>query len=161
MKAIVKCIMMQKISRIGSYRDWDIIKNAIYLQVRLESSCSGVKFDDDKYTICADGGYLLAKRMNVVPDVIIGDFDTFSEEELPDNCEIIKHPEDKDDTDTMLAVKLALNRGYKNIVICGAIGGRLDHTFANIQTLRYIMKHGGYGELAGDGSFAMMQGPGR
>lgn len=125
-----------------------------------ESSCSGVKFDDDKYTICADGGYLLAKRMNVVPDVIIGDFDTFSEEELPDNCEIIKHPEDKDDTDTMLAVKLALNRGYKNIVICGAIGGRLDHTFANIQTLRYIMKHGGYGELAGDGSFAMMQGPG-
>ena len=51
--------------------------------------------------------------MNVVPDVIIGDFDTFSEEELPDNCEIIKHPEDKDDTDTMLAVKLALNRDIR------------------------------------------------
>ena len=38
MKAIVKCIMMQKISRIGSYRDRDIIKNAIYLQVRLNQA---------------------------------------------------------------------------------------------------------------------------
>lgn len=125
-----------------------------------ESSCSEVTFDNERYTICADGGYLLAKKMNIFPDVIIGDFDTYKEEQFPNNCEIIKHPEDKDDTDTMLAVKLALNRGFKNIIICGAIGGRLDHTFANIQVLRYIMKHGGYGELAGDGSFATMQGTG-
>lgn len=124
-----------------------------------DARCSGVTFDKTRYVICADGGYSLAKKMEIIPDVIIGDFDTYRKE-LPSDCEIIKHPEDKDDTDTMLAVKLALNRGFKNIVICGAIGGRLDHTFANIQILRYIMKHGGNGELAGDGSFARMQGPG-
>lgn len=124
-----------------------------------DARCSGVEFDRNRYVICADGGYSLAKRLGIMPDVIIGDFDTYREK-LPSDCEIIRHPPEKDDTDTMLAVKLALDRGYKNIVICGAIGGRLDHTFANIQTLRYIMKHGGNGELAGDGSFATMQGPG-
>ena len=54
------------------------------------------------------------------PDVIIGDFDTYKSR-LPENCEIIRHPEEKDDTDTMLAVKLALNRGFKHIVICGCL----------------------------------------
>lgn len=124
-----------------------------------DAKCSGVVFDKNRYVICADGGYDLAKKMGIAPDVIIGDFDTY-QKQLPSDCEVIKYPAEKDDTDTMLAVKLALERGYKNIVICGAIGGRLDHTFANIQTLRYIMKHGGNGELAGDGSFATMQGPG-
>ncbi len=124
-----------------------------------DAKCSGIVFEKNRYVICADGGYVLAKKMNIEPDVIIGDFDTYKSV-LPENCEVIKYSEEKDDTDTMLAVKLALDRGYKNIVICGAIGGRLDHTFANIQTLRYIMKHGGNGELAGDGSFATMQGPG-
>lgn len=124
-----------------------------------EAECSGVIFDKNRYVICADGGYSLAKKMDIKPDVIIGDFDTYKDS-LPSDCEVIKYNEEKDDTDTMLAVKLALERGYRNIVICGGIGGRLDHTFANIQTLRYILKHGGNGELAGDGSFAVMQGPG-
>ena len=124
-----------------------------------EAKCSGVEFDSSRYVICADGGYILAKKMGIEPDVIIGDFDTYKSR-LPENCKIIRHPEEKDDTDTMLAVKLALNRGFKHIVICGAIGGRLDHTMANIQSLRYILKHGAYGELAGDGSYVTMQGPG-
>ena len=88
-----------------------------------EAKCSGVEFDSSRYVICADGGYILAKKMGIEPDVIIGDFDTYKSR-LPENCEIIRHPEEKDDTDTMLAVKLALNRGFKHIVICGAIGGR-------------------------------------
>lgn len=124
-----------------------------------DSRCSGITFEKNRYVICADGGYILAKKMNIEPDVIIGDFDT-CKIKLPENCEIIKYPQEKDDTDTMLAVKLALDRGYKNIVICGGIGGRLDHTFANIQTLKFIMKHGGNGELAGDGNFVTMQGAG-
>ena len=105
-----------------------------------EAKCSGVEFDSSRYVICADGGYILAKKMGIEPDVIIGDFDTYKSR-LPENCEIIRHPEEKDDTDTMLAVKLALNRGFKHIVICGAIGGRLDHTMANIQSLRLSLIH--------------------
>lgn len=123
------------------------------------AECRDVVFDDDRYVICADGGFSLAAKLGIFPDVVIGDMDTYKGK-LPDNCEVIKYPAEKDDTDTMLAVRLALDRGYRDIVICGAVGGRLDHTFANIQVLRYIMKNGGSGELAGDGNFAVMQGPG-
>ncbi len=124
-----------------------------------DAKCSGVKFDKERYVICADAGFRLAVKMGIRPDVLIGDFDTY-QKKLPEDIEVIRHPAEKDDTDTMLAVKLALERGYNNIVICGGIGGRLDHTYANLQTLRYILKHGGSGELAGDGSFVTMQGPG-
>ncbi|MGN0613316.1 MAG: thiamine diphosphokinase [Porcipelethomonas sp.] len=124
-----------------------------------DARCTDISFDDDRYVICADGGYSIAKRLRIEPDVMIGDFDTYSGR-LPENCEIIKHPPEKDDTDTMLAAKLALDRGYRHIVICGGVGGRLDHTIANIQTLRYILRHEAYGELAGDGNYVTMQGPG-
>lgn len=124
-----------------------------------DADCKDVIFDDDRYVICADGGLKLALRLGIEPDVIIGDFDTYKGK-LPEKWEIIKYPPEKDDTDTMLAVKLALNRGYKNITICGGLGGRLDHTFANLQTLRYILKHGGIGELVGEGNIATMQGAG-
>lgn len=126
-----------------------------------DAKCTDIIFDEDRYVICADGGYLLAKRLGITPDVIIGDFDTYTKK-LPENSgiEILKYPPEKDDTDTMLAVKLALNRGYKHIVICGAVGGRLDHTIANIQALYYILKHEAYGELVSDGNYVYMQGPG-
>lgn len=123
-----------------------------------DAICSEIEFES-RYVICADGGYSLAKKLGIKPNVIIGDFDTYTDK-LPDNCEVIKHPAEKDDTDTMLAVKLALERGYTYITICGAIGGRLDHTIANIQTLRYILKHEAYGELVGDGNYVTMQGTG-
>ncbi|MGN0621151.1 MAG: thiamine diphosphokinase [Porcipelethomonas sp.] len=123
------------------------------------SECSEVAFSENRFVICADGGYELAKRLGTEPDVVIGDFDTYKGE-IPGSCEVIRYPAEKDDTDTMLAVKLALDRGYRHIVICGGLGGRLDHTIANIQTLRYIMKQGAYGELAGNGNFASLQGPG-
>ncbi len=121
-----------------------------------DTKCTDMIFDDDRYVICADGGYALAKKLRIQPDVIIGDFDTYTKK-LPESCEIIRYPIEKDDTDTMLAVKLALERGYKYIVICGGIGGRIDHTIANIQTLRYILKHEASGELAGDGNHIIMQ----
>lgn len=124
-----------------------------------DAKCRNIIFDDERYVICADGGLRHALRLGIEPDVIIGDFDTYKAK-LPDKWEIIKYPPEKDDTDTMLAVKLALSRGYKNITICGGLGGRLDHTFANIQALRYILRHGGNGELVDDSNVATMQGPG-
>lgn len=124
-----------------------------------EAKCTDIIFDDNRYVICADGGYSIAKKLGIAPDVIIGDFDTYTKK-LPEDCEVIKYPSEKDDTDTMLAVKLGLERGYRYFVICGAVGGRLDHTIANIQTLRYLLKHEAYGELAGDGNHVLLQGPG-
>ena len=95
----------------------------------------------DSYIICADGGYIHALNAGIYPDVVIGDFDTFSGE-LPADIERIKYPTEKDDTDTMLAIKLAIDRGYKDITIFGATGGRFDHTYANVQALAYASEYG-------------------
>ncbi len=103
----------------------------------------------DSLVIAADSGYSILKKIGIVPDILLGDFDSIKET-LPDNCEIITAPAEKDDTDTMLAVKTALSRGYYDITIASAIGGRLDHTFANIQTLAYISNNGGNGKLLGE-----------
>ncbi len=110
---------------------------------------SSLKIDASSYIICADGGYYHAKKLNISPNVIIGDFDTLNEE-VTDDCEIIKFPIEKDDTDTMLAIKLALERGYYSIKIYGATGGRLDHTIANIQSIAYINEHNASATIYGD-----------
>lgn len=122
------------------------------------AECSDVKFSRG-YVICADAGVELARSMGIEPDTVIGDLDAYKGR-IPEECEVIKYPPEKNDTDTMLAVKLAINRGCNHIIICGGLGGRLDHTYANIQTLRYIMNHGAFGELVGNGNIAMLQGPG-
>ena len=98
------------------------------------------------FVICADRGYTYAKAAEIKPNLIVGDFDSYGEK-LPDHCEIVKLPTEKDDTDTMRAVKLAFDRGFKKFTILGAIGGRLDHSFANLCALAYISSRGGSGEL--------------
>ncbi len=94
----------------------------------------------DEYTkICADSGYNFACEVGVKTDIIVGDFDSLGY--VPSDLlgvEIIKYNSEKDDTDTLLAVKIALEKGFDYIEIYGALGGRFDHTFANIQTLKYI-----------------------
>lgn len=92
------------------------------------------------YIIACDRGYEYARRLGLVPDVIIGDFDSSSQPgtEIP----VYVHPVMKDDTDTMLAVRHALEKGFKEIFICCALGGRLDHAFANIQSLAFAAEAG-------------------
>ncbi len=103
----------------------------------------------NKTIISADAGYIHAKKLGLKTNIAIGDFDTL--EEIPrDVDEVIKFPKEKDDTDTMLAVKLALERGFDDIELYGALGGRLDHTFANIQTLAFISKHNASGRIISD-----------
>lgn len=113
------------------------------------SSSYNVDPPSGAYLIAADSGYSLIKRFGLIPNVLVGDFDSLTED-IPTNCEIITAPAEKDDTDTMLAVKIAMSRGYNNITIAGSLGGRLDHTIANIQTLAYIVDNGGRGILVGE-----------
>jgi thiamine pyrophosphokinase len=61
------------------------------------------------------------------------------------------YPTVKDDTDIMLAIKEGLEKGYRDFEIYGALGGRLDHTYANIQCLNYLINNGARGSLIGDG----------
>ena len=100
--------------------------------------------------IAADSGLETAEKLKITPDIIIGDFDSAAPELLEKySCShgsgIIKYPPQKDDTDSMLCVKYAVERGFEDIVIIGGIGGRIDHTLANLALLRYIKNHGGSG----------------
>ncbi|MDE5771539.1 MAG: thiamine diphosphokinase [Ruminococcus sp.] len=104
---------------------------------------SAPSFTDTKadLVICADRGYIHAEKLGIVPDIITGDFDSYIGE-LPEDTEIYRSVPEKDDTDTMLAVKLAIDRKCTDIRLYGALGGRFDHTFANIQALIYAHEHG-------------------
>lgn len=97
--------------------------------------------------IACDRGWQYAEKLGVVPNLIVGDFDSSS---LPEtNIPVERVPTRKDDTDTMLAAKRAMELGYTDIAICCAFGGRLDHTFANIQTAAYLVAHGAQVHLVG------------
>ena len=98
--------------------------------------------------VAADGGYQAALKSGVQPDVILGDFDSLGY--VPSGSEVITLPVCKDDTDTLFAVKLGLSRGFKRFFIYGGMGGRTDHTIANIQTLGLIASNGGRGYLVSD-----------
>lgn len=104
------------------------------------------------FVIAADGGYQAAAALGVVPDLVVGDFDSLGY--VPEGVPIERHPVMKDDTDAMLAARLGIERGYQNFVLVGAIGGRLDHTIANLQTLLFLAEHGAAGILYGDGTVA-------
>lgn len=95
---------------------------------------------DDDYIICADGGYDLAAADGIVPDLLIGDFDSLSAQS-PISGEIIRVPSEKDDTDLTICLDHALKMEFDEYIIIGGIGGRLDHTLGNIQALSYACDH--------------------
>lgn len=92
------------------------------------------------YVICADGGLEKAEKLQVVPDLILGDFDSVNRDVLEkykkSNSEIMKFPAEKDFTDMELSIETAVKKGFKDIVLVGATGGpRLDHSLANMMLL--------------------------
>ena len=100
--------------------------------------------------IAADGGLKYLERAGIAPDIALGDFDSLGYR--PNLPEVIYHPPEKDDTDTMLAVREGFARGFDTFVIYAGLGGRLDHTVANLQTLAFIAENGGRGYLVGGAS---------
>lgn len=102
------------------------------------------------YIIAADAGCRHLERLGVSPDLIVGDFDSLGHVPGFPNVEVC--PVEKDDTDSMIALKEALFLGYTRIFFFGALGGRrLDHTLANIQALAYARAHGAEAYLFGEG----------
>lgn len=86
--------------------------------------------------IAADGGARVAWRYNRLPDVVIGDMDSLTEEELhqleAQGAGVIRHSPDKNETDLELALLYAVEQGFQWIRIIGALGGRMDQMLANI-----------------------------
>ena len=98
--------------------------------------------------IAADGGYEHLKKAGMMPDLLIGDFDSMEKPNV--SCETITLPVEKDDTDIVFAVKEGFRRGYTRFVIFGGLGGnRLSHTIANMQLLEYVAIQGGTAVLKG------------
>lgn len=87
---------------------------------------------DDFYIFC-DSGLRHQKKLNIEPNLIVGDFDSYDNPNL--NVETIVLPCEKDDTDTVYAVKEALKRGFEEFLLIGVIGQRLDHTLGNVSIL--------------------------
>lgn len=104
----------------------------------------------DAYCIAADGGYTHLQSRGIEPDLAVGDFDSLGY--VPAVREVVRHPVEKDDTDMMLAVREGLRRGFRSFILYGGIGGRLDHTIGNIQTLGFLAQHGARGLLCGEGT---------
>ena len=107
---------------------------------------------EDDMVIAADGGYLYTKKAGLRADIVIGDFDSLSgapghEEDAP---VVVRLPKEKDQTDTFAALCYGLERGFKAFHIYGGMGGRLDHTLANIQCLAFLLDQGARGYLHDD-----------
>ena len=121
-----------------------IISGGDYSQCLPDLNCS--------YVIACDRGYLHARKMGIRPDLVVGDFDSAPppDESIPTES----YPVQKDDTDTMIAVKKALSADPSGITIACAFGGRLDHTFANIQAGAYAAERGAEVRLCGAGTDA-------
>lgn len=100
---------------------------------------------DGDMVICADGGYLLAKKAGVMPDLVVGDFD--SAPLPPDAIPVKRVKAEKDDTDTFLALSEGIAAGCSEFVFYGCLGGRAEHTFANLTILKYLCVRGMKGEL--------------
>lgn len=100
----------------------------------------------DDLVIAADAGY---KQLGgIKPHLVVGDFDSLGY--VPREESVVELPVRKDDTDALFAVKLGLSRGFRRFVLLGSVGGRLDHTLANIQALAYLTTRGARGVLVGE-----------
>ena len=99
------------------------------------------------YILAADGGLRHLERLSLAPNAILGDFDSLGY--IPECGEVF--PVEKDDTDSMLAVRKGLELGFERFLLYGSLDGpRLDHTIANFQTLQFLADRGVEGWLIGN-----------
>ena len=91
--------------------------------------------------IAADGGLDALIAVSITPSVVVGDLDSLSGR-IPEGVEILRHPVEKDETDSHLSYLEGARRGYTRFSLYGCTGGRDDHTFANYSLLLCAKKQG-------------------
>ena len=115
------------------------INNYDYIRSRL---CA------DDYIVFCDSGLRHLEPLEVKPSLIVGDFDSHDNPHL--DVETIVLPCEKDDTDTVFAVKEAIKRGFDDFLLIGVVGARLDHTLGNVSILLYLDSIGKKGIIIDD-----------
>ena len=120
-------------------------KCVIFCAAEFDSLAAPLEAED--FVIAADGGLEHTNKLNLIPNEIIGDFDSLGY--VPEGANVF--PVEKDDTDAMLAVRRRLALGYRSFLLYGSLDGpRLDHTVANFQTLQFLADRGARGFLIGN-----------
>ena len=94
-----------------------------------------------EFVIACDRGYTYARRCGIEPDLLVSDFDSYSGA-VDGGVPVRKLPTEKDDTDTMSALRYALDQGYRDLRLVCALGGRLDHLLANLQAAVFAAVRG-------------------
>lgn len=103
---------------------------------------------ENDWLIAVDGGLEQVEKWGFSPKKIVGDFDSLGK--TPEGEAVLQLPCEKDETDMEFSLKLALNAGFSRFLIQGGLGGRLDHSFANLQLLHSLAVGGNRGILLGD-----------
>lgn len=104
----------------------------------------------DGFVIAADKGLDYCLAAGVMPDLAVGDFDS-ARGDVPSDIECVRVSPIKDDTDAALAADIAVERGYRGLRLLCSLGGRLDHSIANIQMAYRLKMSGICADLYGDG----------
>ena len=104
-----------------------------------EDTLCGIEAAD--FIIACDRGYVYARNAGIRPDLLVGDFDSYRGA-LPADVPVLDLPVEKDDTDTMAAIRHAVSNGCKRIYLYCALGGRLDHLLGNLQAAAYAARRG-------------------
>ena len=102
----------------------------------------------DDYVVFCDSGLKHLEQLQARPSLIVGDFDSHENPRL--DVETIILPCEKDDTDTVFAVKEAIKRGFDEFLLIGVVGARLDHTLGNVSILLYLDSLGKKGCIIDD-----------
>jgi thiamine pyrophosphokinase len=117
-------------------------RRCVIITARVEGAISdALRIEPDDFVICADGGYDLAAAERIEPALVLGDFDSISAP--PRAARVLRFPSEKDDTDTLLALKYGLDAGFSDFVVVGGLSGRFDHSFANLQAAAHCLDRGG------------------
>lgn len=134
--------------------------------IQASGTAGGEKRIGSPLIVAVDGGLPRLLQQGIEPDLVLGDFDSLDpafgpyldrlQEHDPDSLRRL--PCEKDDTDTVYAARLCLEQGCRELLFYGALGGRLDHTFANVQTLAWLKKEGALGYLMGKKTLAAVIG---
>ena len=98
------------------------MKKTVIITSYIENSLNlGEFIDSDDFVICTDGGYDIASRSGIIPDLIMGDFDSVTSP-LPGNIRTIEFNPEKDFTDLDLALKFSAENDFSDVIIAGGIG---------------------------------------
>ena len=122
------------------------MKSYIFIGGEVDKSALESTISENALVIAADSGYDNAKKLGCAErcDFIVGDFDSTKEKAFCSRAKIVRVPAEKDETDTQLAINIAIENEADEIYIIGGLSGRLDHTLSNLYLIEALTNCGIY-----------------